>query len=81
MRIAIIGSGLAGLSAAALLAGDGHDLEVLERAQNRAPSGRDCCCNLQEQISLDASVRSRRLLRPQPASPVCAAPRPLVARC
>ncbi len=39
MRIAIVGAGLAGLSAASLLARDGHKVEVLERAPKPEPVG------------------------------------------
>lgn len=39
MRIAIVGAGLAGLSAASLLARDGHRVEILERAAKPEPIG------------------------------------------
>lgn len=39
MKIAIIGAGLAGLSAASLLARDGHRVELLERATRPEPIG------------------------------------------
>lgn len=39
MRITIVGAGLAGLSAASLLARDGHRVEVLERAAKPQPIG------------------------------------------
>jgi 2-polyprenyl-6-methoxyphenol hydroxylase-like FAD-dependent oxidoreductase len=37
--IGIVGAGTAGLAAAALLAADGHDVQVLERAPNPGPVG------------------------------------------
>ena len=39
MRIAVIGAGLAGLSAASMLARDGHRVEVIERAVKPEPMG------------------------------------------
>ncbi|MGX9962297.1 FAD-dependent oxidoreductase [Roseomonas sp. F4] len=39
LRIGIVGAGLCGLASAALLAGDGHVVEVLERAERARPVG------------------------------------------
>jgi uncharacterized protein with NAD-binding domain and iron-sulfur cluster len=60
LRIAIVGYGTAGQASAALLARDGHELDVFEQAPSLGRLAPACCCSRPDWKSCGDSACCRR---------------------